>query len=47
MAQHFPRFTGKKSNCWLKTQQEQQEDNWKDDIRYLENIFEAEQPFIS
>ena len=41
MAEHFPRLTSKKANYWLKTKQE---DNSKDDFRYLENIFEAEQP---
>ena len=44
MTEHFPRLTSKKANYWLKTKQEQQEDNSKDDFRYLENIFEAEQP---
>ena len=34
-------------NYWLKTYQEQQEDNSRDDIRYLENICGTEQPFIS
>ena len=39
MVEHFTCFTKKKeANYWLKTQQEQQEDNSMDDICYLENI---------
>ena len=44
-ADHFTRFTKKnQANYWLKTQQEQQEDNSTDGICYLENICRTEQP---
>ena len=45
MAEHFTRFTRKKwANYWLKTQQEQQEDNSTDDICCLENVCELNKP---
>ena len=49
IVERFTRFNTRKkyANYWLNTQQEQQEDNFKDEICYLKNTCGAEQPFIS